>query len=180
MTTTAKEIRKLVRERRAAKATTIPSSTLPCAIRLLSDGEIDEARFASIAWLEAECKRRSIDVVHAMHVDPDLFEREKIRQMLHRAYAQPVVHPDADPVPLYPGVDTVRELDAVLIAELFEGYLDLQEVRTAKRSLDDAGAEALVARLTGDDADEILSSLDAGSLRRTVRLLAARLAAKGG
>lgn len=175
MATTAKDIRLLFRARRAPKAIDLPGTVLDCAIRLLSDGEIDECREAAAVWIDAESKRMSLDLAKMMHIDPELHEREKIRQMLWRAFVQPVTDPDADTRPLFESVDVVRELDAVMVSELFEAYLDLQDARTAKRTLEPAAVELLAATLCGPDGDEILSSTEAASLRALVRSLAERV-----
>lgn len=171
-----KEIRKLIRERQRPSATTLPASDLACGVRLLSDVEIDQCKVAAFKYLDGLARERGIDVGRFIDADPEAYDRERTRQILFRAFVAPQSDEDAPTVSLFPSVDVVRDLDAVLVNSMLAVYVDHQEVRATERALDGDAVSRFVNECSDQTmADLMLSQLDARTLRSLVRALVERI-----
>lgn len=171
-----KELRKLLAERRRPMATTMPVTGAPCAMRLLSDAEIDDAKLAAFRYLEERAKREGVDALRFLAADPEAYDRERGRQVIFRALLQAPKDEDDEPARFFSTADQVRELDSVVLAVLLDVYGDVQEVRTAHRMLLPETVDAFVASgATDDSIDSTLSMLDGPTLRSLVRSLVARV-----
>lgn len=171
-----KEIRKLLAARRAPVATKLPSSDIPCSMRLLSDREIDEAKIAAFKHLENKCKDEGVDVLRFLTADPEAYDRERARQVVFRSTLQaPKDEEDDEPARFFSSAEAVRELDSVVIAALLNVYEDVQDVRTAHREIPEATIEAFLDTTKEDRTfPGSLSTLDARTLRALVRALVTR------
>lgn len=171
-----KEIRKLIRERQKPSATTLPGSEMACGVRLLSDVEIDQCKVAAFKYLDGLARERGIDVGRFIDADPEAYDRERTRQILFRAFVAQHGDEDAHRGPLFPSVDVVRDLDAVLVNSMLSVYLDHQEVRATERALDEDAVSKFVNECSDHAMAELmLAQLDARTLRSLVRALVTRI-----
>lgn len=105
-------------------------------------------------------------------IDPEMYDRELIRQQL----ALCCIDPDSDPKnprPFFPDADEVRRLDVVIQRALWQCYLDHLDFVDPSVSLTAEQVAELRDRLGKEQsAEAMLSVLDARSLRSLVRSMA--------
>ncbi|MFW6087075.1 MAG: hypothetical protein ACODAG_07720 [Myxococcota bacterium] len=153
-------------------------------IRLLSEKEIDDAKLRAQRYLQDRCKRQSIDPSLFVDIDPEFYDRERIRQIVHRATVDPASISDHCPegVPFFELDEDLRDVDAVTVQALFDAYLDLQQQRSTLKSVSpEEAAEFASALATGDEAEQeaVLTAFDDEALRNLVRAMAALCREKG-
>ena len=170
---TYSDVRKLLKARMQTRTVKLPGSDLDVGVRLLTEREMDQTRFASFAYLAEEAKRMGVKPAELVEVDPDLLDREKSRQLIMRAFVAPG---GGSSQPFFPSVAAIREtVDAVMVQNLMELYAEHQEVRAAVRKIDDAALESLLPGLASEGSDVLLSYFDVDTVRRITRALAAKV-----
>jgi hypothetical protein len=148
---------------------------IECGVRLLSDREIDEARADAAAYLDAKWKRAGFSAERCVNIDPNSLEREHMRQCIVRA----IVDPDSDvdkPVPLFPSVEKVRDLDSTVVQAFWEIYLDWHEAIDPRTKLTDEEVEELADALKKEpNGPAVWAHLEPVTLRSLLRGLVSRL-----
>lgn len=146
-----------------------PDVTL--GLRLLGEAETDEAKLAAQAYIKA----RGFD----SDIDLDVYDRERVRQVLQRACVNLTRKDEHDFVQFFPAIEDLRPLDAGIITALWEAYADLVISHAPQAAPTDAELDQVVEALAGSETSvqTLLAHLPAESLRRVVRGLAARLRA---
>ena len=144
-------------------------------VRLLSDRDIDLARFEAQIYLEAQCKKVQLTLASFVAVDPESLDREHQRQVLLRAFVDPDT-PVERPTMFFSDISQVRSLDSVLVTQLWEIYVDHQDTVNPRLRLTEEGVESLVEGLKEpQSATLILAGFDRPTLVSLVRSLASRL-----
>lgn len=179
--TTFSDVRKLMRARQAPVKTMLPGTEgIPLCVRLLADKDVDAAKLGAFKFLQDEAKRLGVEPGVLLAVDPEIYEREKTRQILFRAFVETTEPEPGKERPLFfPSVAYLRELDTVMVQALLDLYLEHQETRTTERRLDEDAVRKLVGAVsTSENPLALVSLLDHVTLQTLVRELAARLATK--
>lgn len=92
-------------------------------LRCISDDEIDKARVAAHCYLEGICKRADLGLRSFVDIDPESLNREQQRQIIAIAF----VDADQPTRPFFDDAIQVRRLSSVVVARLWELYLDHQD-----------------------------------------------------
>lgn len=136
-------------------------------LRLLTEDELDDARTEAVEY----AKRKKFDPL----LDPESITRAIQREILSRACVDPD-DPSDDPRPFFSSSESVRKLDAPMVAYLFSNYAELGEIVSPWRSLDEGARGALLEALGKEpSAPEMLSTLDRSSLASLCRSMASAL-----
>lgn len=142
-------------------------------VRMLSDELVTASRIAAFKHVEAECKREGVRILDLAELDPEIHDRERMIQTVHRAFVDPDTY-DAD----FPeaaksafALPTIRAMDSVLVDELYDVYLAYQATRTIRVNLDPEAVAELAAKLREPGNEAALSALDENGLRTLVMAL---------
>jgi hypothetical protein len=144
-------------------------------VRLLSDRDIDLARFEAQMYLESQCKKVALTLVEFVNVDPESLEREHQRQVILRAFVDPE-SPRERPSQFFSTIEQVRSLDSVLVRQFWELYVDWQDTVNPRFKLTEQEVESLVATLKDEQSTRlVLAPFERSTLTSLVRFLASRL-----
>jgi hypothetical protein len=144
-------------------------------VRLLSERDIDLARFEAQMYLESQAKRVQLDMIRFVQIDPESFDREHQRQVIFRAFVDPDT-PEERPETFFADASEVRSLDSVLTQQLWEIYVDWQDTVNPRITLTEEEVVDLVEALKKERmANHILASFGRNTLTSLARTLAARL-----
>ena len=148
-------------------------------VQLLSERDIDMARFEAQMYLERHAKKVQLSLIEFVQIDPESLDREHQRQIIQRAFvdidSDPALPPDKRPT-FFHNIEQVRSLDSVLTQQLWEIYVEWQDTINPRLSLSEEEVGELVASLKeGPTASLILGHFERGTLQSLVRFLAARL-----
>ena len=165
------EIRGTIAKRREPAVVSMPGNpTVDVGVRLLTEQQIDDAKLAAQRYT----KERGADI----DLDPEFYDREKVRQVLWRACVS-AEQPDEgkDRKPFFPSPRDLHQVDSQVVEGLFEAYVDLQHQRSVFVDPDDAVVERTADLMTRDEssANTLLSHYDAPALRMLIRSLCKRL-----
>jgi hypothetical protein len=160
-------IASIIAGRKAIRKVAFPPLSCDIGIRCLTEAEIDGARIEAVRYL----KKLGADV----DMDPEIFDREKERQIVWRSIFD--ADEEKDPKPFFPADSDVRQIDSVLLRELFTAYLEVQEEISPALSLDEKEVETLIEAL-GKEGDQLLTLLAPDTLRSCVRSLVSKVAAQ--
>lgn len=172
-------VQEILKGRKAARVLPFPGEdSKTIGVRLLTDEEIDHARLDALVYISRHMPAiPELSLERLLFADPELLDREVQRQVIHKAFVNPDQINDPAPDPFFLDPDDVRRLDSVMIETLHQVYLNHQEYANPLSDITEEQAEELVDALgKGPNAPDILSLLDARSLRILVRILGARLA----
>lgn len=174
-------IRSILAGRRAIRRVAFPGDPdLEIGIRLLRDSEIDDCRFAAVAYLEAKCRKAGISLVDFMAVDPDELDREHQRQVIWRATydVESFEGSDFDKArPFFPSDRQVRELDSATVAVLWGLYVDLLDAVDPRIRLTEEQVKEIADALGKAPSEPaILAGFAPATLASLARTMAARLA----
>lgn len=168
-------IQKIIQGRRVVGRTFFPGTRDEIGVQLLTEREIDQARFAAQDYLEGRSKSYDMDLERFVRIDPESFDREHQRQIIYAAF---VDIDDADLPPekrakFFPDVHAVRTLDSVLTQQLWEAYLDYQDAINPRINLTAKEVEELAASLKdGPISEAVLAPFERSTLTSLVRTLA--------
>jgi hypothetical protein len=152
------------------------SDKIEIGVRLLSDEEIDTARFNSQFYLEKRCKSIDMTLANFIQVDPEALDREHMRQILFLAIVDPDSNPD-NPEGFFGKDEEVRRLDSVMIQQLWEIYSDWQEVVNPRYKLTSDEVKELVDTIKKEQtAKVILAHFDRSTLTNLAHFLGNELA----
>lgn len=141
-------------------------------LRCLSDNEIDKARVAAHCYLEGICKRADLGLRSFVDIDPESLNREQQRQIIALAF----VDADKPDRPFFDDAIQVRRLSSVVVARLWELYLDHQDKVNPYFSLSKEQMTELADALKkGLDATDLLAGFGRDTLCSLVRTLASQL-----
>lgn len=138
--------RDMVRGRRTIKVYPFPSGDGTIGIRLVADGQFDDARAAAAA----HTKKSAVDLT----IDPEFFDREVTRQVLLRACFDPETIDENQPTPFFADVDQIKKLDSRLIEALASLYQEHADWVAPLRALDEEQAKKFVEALKKGPAPE--------------------------
>lgn len=169
-------IQGILDERRVIGRTHFPGSkTIEIGLRVISDFEIDTARFQAQIYLEHRCKRAQLTLLDFANIDPEGIEREQQRQTLLVACVD-AESEDDDPRPFFAHIEQVRGLDSVLIAQLWDAYTDFTDSISPRLNLSEEEVADLVASLKDErEAKALLAAFDRDTLQSLLRTMAAEL-----
>lgn len=142
--------------------------------RLLTDGQITEARIAAYAHLADEAKDAGISLGGFLEADPEAYERERAIQMIARAFVEWPVEDPEEPKLAFPEPVLIRELDSVVVQALLEAYLSVQDTKGVQRDFRDEDLDELLERLRAPRGEGALAMLSPLGLRSVVLALARR------
>lgn len=141
-------------------------------LRCLSDNEIDTARVQAHCYLEGICKRADLGLRSFVDIDPESLNREQQRQIIALAF----VDADKPERPFFDDAIQVRRLSSVVVARLWELYLDHQDKVNPYFNLSKEQLKELADALKkGLDATDLLAGFGRDTLCSLVRTLASQL-----
>lgn len=144
-------------------------------VRLLTESEIDIARFNAQFYIKSRCERVGLSLVDFVNIDPESLDREHQRQVLFAAILSLEGDPD-NPPRFFKDDAQVRALDSVLVDQLWREYADWQEASNPMLSLKKEEVDELVEALKKEPtARVLLAHFESGTLRSLVRTLASQL-----
>jgi hypothetical protein len=150
------------------------SKEIEIGIRLLTDRDIDLARFEAQMYLNKQCKKVDLSLSEFVNIDPESLDREHMRQVLLRAIVDPDSPPER-PRPFFSNIEEVRALDSVMVQQLWVQYVDWQDAVNPRFKLTEEEVEQLAANLKDEPtAKVILAPFEHATLASLVRFLAAR------
>lgn len=166
-------IQGILQGRRVVGRAQFPGSPdVEVGIRVLSDRQIDLARFEAQLYLEGQCKKVQLTLAAFVAVDPEALDREQQRQVILHA----IVDVDSDhkaPTPFFDNIEQVRSLDSVLVQQLWETYTDWQDTVNPRLSLTEEEVSNLLAALKEpQSAKRTLAHFERETLASLVRFLA--------
>lgn len=136
------------------------------AVRLLTDGQAREVSTDAWVHLEQQAKDAGVSLVALLEVDPDMLDRERMVQVIARAFI------DANDIDNEEAIgflrpEMVRDLDSVMVSEIFNRYLAYQDAKgipipTPKQ------ADELLAALRSPNAAAEIATLDEPQLRSLI------------
>jgi len=145
---------------------------LEIGIRVLSDRQVDLARFEAQIYLERQCKKVQLTLSEFVNVDPESLDRETQRQVLLHGIVDVDSKAEA-PVPFFESIEQVRSLDSVLVQQLWESYVDWQDtVNPRLRLTEEEVAELAAALKEPPNAKQVLAHFERDTLASLVRFLA--------
>ena len=168
------QIQTIVRGRKALGRFPFPGSEgdAMIGVRVLTDNQVDTARYNAQAHIEGRCKRVGLPLVDFINVDPESLDREHMRQVLLFAIVDPESDPQ-EPEPFFKSDDQVRGLDSVLVQQLWEIYLDWQDAVNPRLKLTEEEVKDLCESLKKEpNAMAILAHIERSTLQSLVRTLA--------
>ena len=174
-----RRVQEILKGRRASRVLPFPGDDeRTIGIRLLADQEIDNARLDALVHLSRHMPAiPEMSLERLCLVDPELLDREVQRQVIYKAFVNPDTIKNPEPEPFFADPDDVRGLDSVMVETLHQAYLNHQEYANPQSTLTDEQVDELVDTLGKEQSGpDILSLLDARSLRILVHSMAARLA----
>lgn len=172
------QVAAIVRGARAFRVVDFPGREgVRLAVRLLTDGEIDDCRLRAFGALQKAAKAQDWDVALLTDVDPDLVARMQTREIVARAFYDADTISAEKPLPFWSGAsELARECDAPTVERLFEAYLEHQQHAAPYRHLSEAEVQELVAALgKGQGAPAILAGFDRSTLARLCTSMASAL-----
>jgi len=144
-------------------------------VRLLSERDIDLARFEAQMYLEAQAKKVQLKLLEFVRIDPESLDREHQRQVLLRAFVDPD-SPVEKPTPFFADIAQVRSMDSVLTQRLWEAYVEWQEIVNPRLTLTAEEQDDLIDALKDEAlAANLMVGFERSTLSSLVRSLAARL-----
>jgi len=154
------------------------TSDIDIGVQLLSERQIDLARFEAQMYLEAQAKKVQLPLLTFVQIDPESLDREHQRQVILSAFVDMDTSVDLPPdrrPTFFRNIEEVRSLDSVLTQQLWEIYVDWQDVVNPRLNLTEEEVGELVASLKDEQtAKVILAPLDRETLTGLVRSLAAQ------
>jgi hypothetical protein len=170
------EIQAILQARRVIGRSTFPGAEdKEIGVRLLSERDIDLARFEAQMYLERQAKKVQLTLIDFVQVDPESLDREHQRQVILRAFCEPDSAPEK-PVLFFDNIEQVRSIDSVLCQQLWEIYVDWQDTVNPRLSLTEEEVSALVESLKDAPMSNlILAPLERETLQSLARSLAAQL-----
>lgn len=169
------QVAAIVRGARALRVIDLPGREgVQVAVRLLTDGEIDDCRLRAFGALQKAAKAQEWDVALLTDVDPDLVARMQTREIVARAFYDAETISNEKPTPFWSGAaELARECDAPTVERLFQAYLEHQQFVAPYRHLTDAEVKELVATLGKEQgALATLAEFDRSTLARLCTSLA--------
>lgn len=172
------QVAAIVRGARAFRTIDFPGRAgVQVAVRLLTDGEIDDCRLRAFGSLQKAAKAQDWDVALLTDVDPDLVARMQTREIVARAFYDADTTSADKPLPFWASAaELARECDAPTVERLFAAYLEHQQFAAPYRTLTDGEVTELVASLgKGPGAQVTLAALDRSTLASLCTSLASAL-----
>lgn len=174
------KVQAIIHGRRAIGRSQFPgTSDVEIGVQLLSERQIDLARFEAQMYLEAQAKKVQLPLLTFVQIDPESLDREHQRQVILGAFidadSEPELPPDKRPQ-FFRNIEQVRSLDSVLTQQLWEIYVDWQDVVNPRISMTEEEVGELVTSLKDTQTCKIiLAPLERETLTGLVRSLVARL-----
>jgi hypothetical protein len=141
-------------------------------VRLLSDDQVSESRIAAFKHVEAKCKAEGVRILDVAELDPEIHDRERMIQTVHRAFVDPDFDDDfPDAAKLAFSLSVIRAMDSVMVDELYDVYLAYQATRTIRVTLDPEAVAELAEKLREPGNEAALAALDETGLRVLVMAL---------
>lgn len=103
------------------------------SVRILTDGEVDEARQQAQVWLREWAKRRGYDPQTVVDMDPQAFDRAVEREIVRAAFFDPTTTSSKDPERFFATSEDVRQCSTSEVHELFQLYVEHQRATSPLR-----------------------------------------------
>ncbi|GAF72263.1 unnamed protein product [marine sediment metagenome] len=170
------QVQGILQARRVIGRSAFPGKEgLEIGVRLLSERDIDLSRFEAQMYLERQAKKVQLTLIDFVQVDPESLDREHQRQVIMHAFCDPE-SPQEKPILFFDNIEQVRSLDSVLCQQLWEIYVDWQDVVNPRLTMTGDEVDELVAALKDEQmAKLILAPLERETLQSLVRSLVAQL-----
>lgn len=174
------EVQGIIQGRRVIGRSAFPGSQdIEVGVQLLSERQIDLARFEAQMYLERQAKKVQLSLLTFVQIDPESLDREHQRQVILNAFvdanSDAALPPEKRPL-FFDNIDQVRSLDSVLTQQLWEIYVDWQDVVNPRLTMTEEEVGELVASLKDEPmAKLILAPIERDTLQSLVRSLAAQL-----
>lgn len=172
-----KRLQDVLKGKRAVAAVHYPGEPdIKMGIRILNDGEHDEAREAAAKYTAHRAKALLIEAPMLLTIDPEHTEPEIQRQIIFRAFIDlDGPKPPAITKPFFDTDTAIRQLPAVDREVLFQLYVEHQNAVSPLSTLDEEQTKELVDALKKGRASKALLALyDAPTLRILVGILASQ------
>lgn len=155
------------------------SDDIEIGVQLISEREIDLARFEAQTYLDRQAKKVQLALLEFVQIDPESLDREHQRQVILRAFVDvdaPANLPPDKRVPFFPNIEAVRTLDSVMTQALWELYVDWQDTINPRVHLTEEEVSELIASLKEEPtANILLAHFERDTLHRLLRILVTRL-----
>ncbi len=174
-------IQAMLRGRRSVRLVPFPGfgdqeEQLEIGVRILTEEEVDEARAEASQYVAGLAKRYGVDAREMLALDSETLDREVQRQIVTRAFLQPIADAEGVRKRFFPAAQGVRQLDTVLQDTLFHLYLDHQNHVNPMHGITEEDAAEIVEALGKEpEPPALLGLYDVRSLRSLVRILAVQL-----
>lgn len=146
------------------------------AVRLLSDGELDDVRAAAQAVVRDQAKKRGWKPEAMVEIDPDCHQRAIERHIVFRSMFDPETIQNDDPARFFETPEDVAKLDSSTVTMLMHLYLEHQEWVNPLEVLDQEQVDELIDALGKASAPEVfLAGFAPNTLRRFAISMASRL-----
>lgn len=164
--------------KRAFRVVDFPGAhEIKIAVRLLTEREIDACRVEGQRQFLSICSARGWSPEKAVVIDPLMHTRLVDRQIVWRAFydADSIGDPDKAR-PFFASENDVAELDATTTADLFQAYIEHQDLVTPARHMGEEEVKALVDALgKGHTPGVVLRSFERSTLESFALSMAKRL-----
>lgn len=173
---TDERVQAIVAGRRSVGRVAFPGQTdVEVGVRLLTERDIDLARFEAQMYLERQAKKLRLDMVDLVRTDPESLDREHQRQVILAAFVDPD-SPAERPRSFFDDIEQVRSLDSVLTQRLWELYVEWQDTVNPRYSLTEEEVTALLDALKDEPvAKVLLGTFERETLQSLVRFLGSQL-----
>lgn len=148
------------------------------AIRVLTDGEVDDARLQAQVSLRDWAKSRGLDPVSIVDIDPEHFTRLQQREIVFFATYDPDTSSSPKPERFFLTPHEVRNLTTTEVGSLFDLYLQHQATTTPLREAgEEEVAELLEAMGKGRGVPANLAGFERSTLLRLLLSTVSKLRA---
>ncbi len=145
------------------------------SVRLLSDAQASACKISAYKRIEEQCKEAGVSLRGLLDVDSEVFDRERIRQIIHLAFVNSeTVTDDFDDAAPALQMSMVRDLDTVTVDELYDVYLAYQNAKSMVIDINPDHVEELIVSLQLPGSEAALAVLDESALRVLVTAMARR------
>ena len=166
----------MIQARRAIGTAQFPGQPdVKIGIRLVSERDVDLARFHGHLYLDTQCKKVELRLSDYVGIDPESLDRETQRQVILVAILDLDQSTPDNPVPFFSNIEQVRSLDTVCFQQIWEAYADWQDAVNPKLNLTEEKVKELGDILKAEpDAKVVLAHIAPDTLRGLVRFLVVR------
>ena len=146
------------------------------AMRVLTDGEVDDARLQAQVTLRDWSKGRALDPVSVVDIDPEHFTRQQMREVVFLATHDPDTTESLKPERFFLTPHDVRHLSTTEVQGLFDLYVQHQASVTPLREAgEEEVGELLEAMGKGPVVPALLADFERSTLLRLLLSMVSKL-----